>query len=30
VSVSQVIDWEDLPTTLPEKYLKPVFVRAND
>ncbi|MDX2522807.1 zinc-dependent alcohol dehydrogenase [Streptomyces europaeiscabiei] len=28
--VSHVIDWEDLPTTLPEKHLKPVFVRAND
>ncbi|MGQ4383076.1 zinc-dependent alcohol dehydrogenase [Streptomyces sp. SAS_270] len=26
--VSHVIDWEDLPTALPEKYLKPVFVRA--
>ncbi|CCK25109.1 dehydrogenase [Streptomyces davaonensis JCM 4913] len=26
--VSDVIDWEDLPTALPEKHLKPVFVRA--
>ena len=28
--VSHVIDWEDLPTALPEKHLKPVFVRADD
>jgi alcohol dehydrogenase len=28
--VSRVIDWEDLPTALPEKHLKPVFVRADD
>lgn len=28
--VSHVIDWEDLPTALPEKRLKPVFVRADD
>ncbi|MGW7379083.1 zinc-dependent alcohol dehydrogenase [Streptomyces sp. NPDC054794] len=27
--VSQVIDWEDLPTALPERHLKPVFVRAD-
>lgn len=26
--VSHVIDWEDLPAALPEKHLKPVFVRA--
>jgi alcohol dehydrogenase len=26
--VSRVIDWEDLPAALPEKHLKPVFVRA--
>lgn len=28
--VSHVIDWEDLPSALPEKHLKPVFVRADD
>jgi threonine dehydrogenase-like Zn-dependent dehydrogenase len=28
--VSHVIDWEDLPTALPEKRLKPVFVRSDD
>ncbi|MFF0156868.1 zinc-binding dehydrogenase [Streptomyces sp. NPDC005263] len=28
--VSHVIDWEDLPTALPENHLKPVFVRADD
>ncbi|MET8446004.1 alcohol dehydrogenase catalytic domain-containing protein [Streptomyces sp. NPDC005209] len=27
--VSQVIDWEELPTALPERHLKPVFVRAD-
>ncbi|MFI2205444.1 zinc-binding dehydrogenase [Streptomyces sp. NPDC020192] len=27
--VSHVIDWEDLPAALPEKYLKPVFVRSD-
>ncbi|MFF8974708.1 zinc-binding dehydrogenase [Streptomyces sp. NPDC014995] len=27
--VSHVIDWEDLPGALPEKHLKPVFVRAD-
>ncbi len=27
--VSHVIDWEDLPAALPEKRLKPVFVRAD-
>ncbi|MFC8516349.1 zinc-binding dehydrogenase [Streptomyces sp. NPDC057257] len=27
--VSQVIDWEDLPDALPEKHLKPVFVRSD-
>lgn len=26
-AVSHVLDWEDLPTALPEKHLKPVFVR---
>lgn len=26
--VSHVIDWEDLPAALPQKHLKPVFVRA--
>lgn len=26
--VSHVVDWEDLPAALPEKHLKPVFVRA--
>ena len=25
--VSHVLDWEDLPTALPDKHLKPVFVR---
>lgn len=25
--VSHVLDWEDLPTALPERHLKPVFVR---
>ncbi|MEU5677071.1 MULTISPECIES: zinc-dependent alcohol dehydrogenase [Streptomyces] len=25
--VSHVLDWEDLPAALPEKHLKPVFVR---
>ncbi|MEU6355763.1 alcohol dehydrogenase catalytic domain-containing protein [Streptomyces sp. NPDC047072] len=28
--VSHVIDWEDLPEALPEKHLKPVFVRGAD
>ncbi|MEU5101191.1 alcohol dehydrogenase catalytic domain-containing protein [Streptomyces sp. NPDC021354] len=27
--VSHVLDWEQLPDTLPEKHLKPVFVRAD-
>lgn len=27
--VSRVLDWEDLPTELPEKHLKPVFVRPD-
>ncbi|MET7730054.1 alcohol dehydrogenase catalytic domain-containing protein [Streptomyces sp. NPDC005402] len=27
--VSHVIDWEELPTALPEKHTKPVFVRAD-
>ncbi|MFJ9740341.1 zinc-binding dehydrogenase [Streptomyces sp. NPDC101166] len=27
--VSHVIDWDDLPNALPEKHLKPVFVRAD-
>ncbi|MEU0246076.1 alcohol dehydrogenase catalytic domain-containing protein [Streptomyces sp. NPDC006235] len=27
--VSHVIDWEDLPAALPEKHLKPVFVRSD-
>ncbi|MEY9993367.1 hypothetical protein ABIE67_005399 [Streptomyces sp. V4I8] len=27
--VSHVIDWDDLPTALPQKHLKPVFVRAD-
>lgn len=27
--VSHVVDWEDLPAALPEKRLKPVFVRAD-
>ncbi|MET8565868.1 alcohol dehydrogenase catalytic domain-containing protein [Streptomyces flaveolus] len=27
--VSHVIDWDDLPAALPEKHLKPVFVRAD-
>ncbi|MFF3411927.1 zinc-binding dehydrogenase [Streptomyces sp. NPDC002742] len=27
--VSDVLDWEDLPAALPEKHLKPVFVRDN-
>ncbi|MFD4604609.1 zinc-binding dehydrogenase [Streptomyces sp. NPDC058464] len=27
--VSHVIDWEDLPEALPERRLKPVFVRAD-
>ncbi|NUP16707.1 MAG: alcohol dehydrogenase catalytic domain-containing protein [Streptomyces sp.] len=27
--VSHVIDWEQLPDALPEKHLKPVFVRAD-
>lgn len=25
--VSHVLDWEQLPAALPEKHLKPVFVR---
>ncbi|NUP45332.1 MAG: alcohol dehydrogenase catalytic domain-containing protein [Streptomyces sp.] len=28
--VSHVLDWEQLPDALPEKHLKPVFVRHND
>ncbi|MPY58002.1 zinc-dependent alcohol dehydrogenase [Streptomyces spongiae] len=28
--VSHVLDWEQLPGALPEKRLKPVFVRADD
>ncbi|WP_217567569.1 zinc-binding dehydrogenase [Streptomyces sp. GbtcB7] len=28
--VSHVLDWEQLPDALPEKHLKPVFVRADD
>ncbi|MFF3663699.1 zinc-dependent alcohol dehydrogenase [Streptomyces olivochromogenes] len=28
--VSHVFDWEQLPDALPEKHLKPVFVRADD
>lgn len=27
--VSHVIDWEQLPEALPEKHLKPVFVRTD-
>jgi alcohol dehydrogenase len=27
--VSHVLDWEQLPAELPEKRLKPVFVRAD-
>jgi alcohol dehydrogenase len=27
--VSHVLDWEQLPDALPEKHLKPVFVRAD-
>ncbi|CAL9661697.1 hypothetical protein SUDANB105_07041 [Streptomyces sp. enrichment culture] len=27
--LAMTIDWEDLPTALPEKRLKPVFVRAD-
>ncbi len=26
--VSHVLDWEQLPDALPEKHLKPVFVRS--
>ena len=28
--VSHVLDWEQLPDALPEKHLKPVFVRHSD
>ncbi|TQE32541.1 zinc-dependent alcohol dehydrogenase [Streptomyces ipomoeae] len=28
--VSHVLDWEQLPEALPEKHLKPVFVRATE
>lgn len=28
--VSHVMDWEDLPAALPERHLKPVFVRSGD
>jgi threonine dehydrogenase-like Zn-dependent dehydrogenase len=27
--VSHLLDWEQLPGALPEKHLKPVFVRAD-